>query len=50
VGGGVVTDDPLWRRWDAGGWTRLSSVGQLLVARGLGDVKASIKVGPDRLA
>ena len=40
----VRTDPRMWRRWDddAGGWTRLAPGGQLLVARGLGDVRASV--------
>jgi beta-glucosidase len=37
----VQTDARMWRRWDtsAGGWADLGG-GQLLVARGLGDVRA----------
>jgi beta-glucosidase len=44
----VTTDSRMWRRWDseANGWTRLSGAGQLLVARGLGDIRASVKVDP----
>ena len=36
----VTTDARLWRYWDtaAGGWERLSG-GQLIVARGLGDIR-----------
>jgi beta-glucosidase len=39
----VGTDDRLWRRWDtvAGSWARLGDGGRLLVARGLGDVRAT---------
>jgi len=44
----VRTDPRLWRRWDsgAGAWARLSGAGQLLVARGLGDVRCTIKLNP----
>lgn len=40
----VPLDDRLWRRWDAasGSWGRLSGAGELLVARGLGDVRARL--------
>jgi beta-glucosidase len=40
----VHADPRLWRRWDtdSNGWTRLSSGGQLLVARGLGDVRGLV--------
>jgi beta-glucosidase len=39
----VPTDDRMWRRWDAsGGWARLAPGGTLLIARGLGDVRARI--------
>jgi beta-glucosidase len=40
----VQTDRRLWRRWDteANGWTRLSDGGELLVARGLGDIRATV--------
>jgi beta-glucosidase len=36
----VRTDPRMWRRWDAaaGGWSALEG-GELLVARGLGDVR-----------
>ena len=36
----VRCDDRMWRRWDAGsaGWARLDG-GELLVARGLGDIR-----------
>ena len=41
---GVDTDARLWRRWDtaAGAWTTLDSGGQLLIARGLGDIRATL--------
>ena len=37
----VDCDDRLWRRWDsaAGRWARLADGGELIVARGLGDVR-----------
>jgi beta-glucosidase len=37
----VDCDDRLWRRWDAAadGWARLAEGGELVVARGLGDVR-----------
>ncbi|HEU5108109.1 MAG TPA: glycoside hydrolase family 3 C-terminal domain-containing protein, partial [Micromonosporaceae bacterium] len=40
----VPTDDRMWRRWDtrAGRWSRLAPGGHLLVARGLGDVRAEL--------
>jgi beta-glucosidase len=39
----VACDPRMWRRWDtgAGSWARLAG-GSLLVARGLGDVRATI--------
>jgi beta-glucosidase len=39
----VACDSRMWRRWDtgAGSWARLAG-GSLLVARGLGDVRATI--------
>lgn len=40
----VTTDARLWRSWDAaaGSWSRLADGGRLLVARGLGDVRAEL--------
>jgi beta-glucosidase len=42
----VTTDARMWRRWDATaeGWSTLGSGGQLLVARGLGDIKATLAI------
>jgi beta-glucosidase len=40
----VVGEPRMWRSWDteSGSWTSLSGSGQLVVARGLGDVRAVI--------
>jgi beta-glucosidase len=40
----VDTDPRMWRRWDerTGGWRQLAPGGELLIARGLGDIKVSI--------
>jgi beta-glucosidase len=40
----VPTDARLWRRWDtaAGRWATLQPGGRLLVARSLGDVRATV--------
>ncbi|MET0424563.1 MAG: glycoside hydrolase family 3 C-terminal domain-containing protein, partial [Actinoplanes sp.] len=40
----VPTDRRLWRKWDteANAWTRLADGGELLVARGLGDIRATV--------
>lgn len=40
----VATDPRMWRRWDvdAGAWKQLPLAGSLLVARGLGDVRATL--------
>ena len=40
----VTTDPRMWRRWDeaSGGWRALAEGGELLVARGLGDIRLSI--------
>ncbi|MDG4825521.1 glycoside hydrolase family 3 C-terminal domain-containing protein [Asanoa sp. WMMD1127] len=40
----VTGDRRLWRRWAGDGWATLSGSGRLLVARGLGDVRAAIEV------
>jgi beta-glucosidase len=44
----VACDHRMWRRWDAaaGGWARLDGDGELLVARGLGDVRHRLRVRP----
>jgi beta-glucosidase len=43
----VPTDARLWRRWDteANRWDTLGPGGQLLVARGLGDIRATVELG-----
>jgi beta-glucosidase len=43
----VVADRRMWRTWDAarGAWQTLPDAGRLLVARGLGDVRASLSLG-----
>ena len=40
----VPTDLRMWRRWDesSGGWRPLTGGGELLIARGLGDIRTSI--------
>jgi beta-glucosidase len=40
----VTTDPRMWRRWDtsANAWTSLAPGGELLLARGLGDVRATL--------
>jgi len=44
----VATSPLLWRRWDAepNAWSQLSGTGELIVARGLGDIRGSVKVEP----
>ncbi|GAA4720916.1 glycoside hydrolase family 3 C-terminal domain-containing protein [Pedococcus ginsenosidimutans] len=46
----VATDSRLWRRWDeaADAWGAPLSAGTLLVARGLGDVRAELPLAPSR--
>jgi beta-glucosidase len=43
----VTADDRLWRKWDtaANGWSRLAGGGELLIARGLGDIRATLPLG-----
>ncbi|HEY7721957.1 MAG TPA: glycoside hydrolase family 3 C-terminal domain-containing protein [Pedococcus sp.] len=43
----VDCDARLWRRWDAeaDGWARLADGGELIVARGLGDVRHRLPLG-----
>ncbi|MFI7602097.1 beta-glucosidase [Actinoplanes sp. NPDC049681] len=43
----VATDRRVWRRWDteAGAWGGLGGGGDLLVARGLGDIRAVLPLG-----
>jgi beta-glucosidase len=38
----VETDRRLWRRWTSEGWDQLPPGGRLLVARGLGDIRATL--------
>jgi beta-glucosidase len=42
----VACDPRMWRRWDtgSGGWARLDGNGELLIARGLGDVRHRLRV------
>ncbi|GIF45973.1 beta-glucosidase [Asanoa ferruginea] len=41
----VDCDTRLWRRWDGAGWATLTG-GTLLVARGLGDIRATLPLTP----
>jgi beta-glucosidase len=43
----VETDRRMWRRWntEASTWQTLSGRGQLIIARGLGDVRATLTMG-----
>jgi beta-glucosidase len=45
----VISDERMWRAWDAdaGRWAALDRTGELLLARGLGDVRARIPI-PER--
>jgi len=38
----------MWRRWDtaAGHWDTLPGAGELLIARGLGDIRLRLPVPP----
>jgi beta-glucosidase len=38
----VQTDPRLWRKWEGSSWGRLADGGELLVARGLGDIRATL--------
>ena len=42
----VTTDARLWRRWDpaANGWGAPLTGGDLLIARGLGDIRAELSL------
>jgi beta-glucosidase len=40
----VETDPRLWRRWTDHAWDRLPPGGRLLIARGLGDLRASLNL------
>ena len=42
----VTPDARMWRRWDeaSSGWQQLSAGGELLVARGLGDIRTSVEL------
>ncbi len=46
----VACDRRMWRRWDvaSGSWHLLPDEGRLVVARGLGDVRWSIPLAPER--
>jgi beta-glucosidase len=46
----VQTDARMWRRWDAANatWAALEPGGQLVIARGLGDVRATLDLPGDR--
>jgi beta-glucosidase len=45
----IRTDRRLWRRWDSTNneWSEVTGGGELLVARGLGDVRGTTKLDPD---
>ena len=40
----VTTDERLWRKWNTAtnSWDKLAGGGELLIARGLGDVRATV--------
>ncbi|GAA3350056.1 glycoside hydrolase family 3 C-terminal domain-containing protein [Amorphoplanes nipponensis] len=43
----VAADARMWRRWDtaAGSWGSVGAGGELLLARGLGDIRATVALG-----
>src|SRR5581483_9852497 len=45
---GHSCDPRMWRRWDtaAGHWDTLPGAGELLIARGLGDIRLRLPVPP----
>jgi beta-glucosidase len=45
----VHTDPRLWRRWNTADnrWDPLAAGGKLLVARGLGDIRATLELPGD---
>lgn len=42
----IATDPRMWRRWDTrlGGWRTLASGGEILLARGLGDIRSRLEL------
>jgi beta-glucosidase len=38
----VTTDPRMWRKWADGAWGTVGTGGELLLARGLGDVRARL--------
>jgi len=42
----VTPEARMWRRWDedSSGWLQLSAGGELLIARGLGDIRTSVEL------
>lgn len=47
----VPCDQLMWRRWDTSGgcWDNLPDAGELLIARGLGDVRIRLPIGKPEL-
>ena len=45
----VQTDARMWRRWntDKAAWDAIEGGGQLLIARGLGDIRATVELPND---
>ncbi|MFG1603378.1 glycoside hydrolase family 3 C-terminal domain-containing protein [Actinoplanes sp. NPDC049265] len=41
----VGTDRRMWRRWSSDGWETLGAGGELIIARGLGDIRATLPLG-----